>query len=171
MWGALDPTYVPFKVHAIAPIEGPITACLGGNSCCFFAADGGFVYQQLATNTMGIFGDLCEQEFQPIFDAVAEQVIQGSAISCEFAIPPPPEGLEFDPMQVNVEFQDDIGATLDIGYVESAAECANVMHGWYYDDADDPTQILLCPQTCETVQGLTMAKIFIQFGCATQPAG
>lgn len=173
MWAALDPTYVPFKVHAIAAIQDPYTACLDGNAsgCCAISAAAGIVYQQLTNQTMGIFGNLCAQEFQPIFDEVAEQVIQGSAIACEFAIPPPPEGMEFDPMQVNVEFEDDVGGTLDIGYVESAAECANVTNGWYYDDPVDPTQILLCPQTCETIQGFTMAQIFIQFGCATQPAG
>jgi hypothetical protein len=173
MWTALDPTYVPFKVHAIAAPQDPITSCLDGNAsgCCAISAAAGLVYQQLTNQTMGIFGNLCAQEFQPIFDDVAEQVIQGSAIACEFAIPAPPDGMEFDPMQVNVEFEDDVGATLDIGYVESAAECANVTNGWYYDDPTDPTQIILCPQTCETVQGFTMAKLFIEFGCATQPAG
>lgn len=173
MWTGLDPTYVPFKVHAIAAPQDPVTSCLDGNAsgCCAISAATGLVYQQLTNQTMGIFGNLCGQEFQPIFDAVAEQVIQGSALACEFAIPPPPDGEDFDPMQVNVEFEDDAGATLEIGYVESMAECANVTNGWYYDDAAAPTSIILCPQTCETIQGFTMAQISILFGCATKPAG
>jgi len=173
MWAGLDPSYVPFKVHAIAAIQDPYTACIDGNAsgCCAISAAAGLVYQQLANQTQGVFANLCEQDFQPVFDAVAEQVIQGSALACEFAIPPPPEGEEFDPMQVNVEFEDDAGATLDIGYVESAADCANVTNGWYYDDPAAPTTILLCPQTCDTIQGFTMAQISIQFGCATVPAG
>jgi hypothetical protein len=120
---------------------------------------------------MGVFGNLCGQEFQPIFDAVAEQVIQGSALACEFSIPPPPDGEEFDPNQVNVEFEDDAGATLPIGYVETMADCGGVADGWYYDDPAAPTSIILCPQTCEKIQGFTMAQISILFGCATMPAG
>jgi hypothetical protein len=173
MWAGLDPTYVPFKVHAIAAPQDPVTSCLDGNAtgCCAISAAASLVYQQLCNQTMGVFGNLCQQQFQPIFDEVAEQVIQGSTIACEFAIPPPPEGEEFDPMQVNVEFMDDAGATLEIGYVESMADCAGVTNGWYYDDPAAPTTILLCPQTCEAIQGFAMAQIFIEFGCATKPAG
>jgi hypothetical protein len=170
MWAALDPSYVPYKVHAIAAPEGPVAGCLNQTSCCITSAAAGAVYIQLTTATGGVFGNLCDQEFQPIFDAVAQQVIQGSAIACEFAIPPPPEGEDFDPMQVNVEFFDGVG-TLDIGNVENAAACAGVTDGWYYDDPAMPQTILLCPQTCDTIQGFTDAAISIQFGCATVPAG
>jgi hypothetical protein len=170
MWAALDPTYVPYKVHAIAAPEGPVAGCLNQTSCCITSAAAGAVYIQLTSATGGVFGNLCDQEFQPIFDAVAQQVIQGSAIACEFAIPPPPEGEDFDPMQVNVEFFDGVG-TLDIGNVEDAAACAGVSDGWYYDDPAMPQNILLCPQTCDTIQGFTDAAISIQFGCATVPAG
>jgi hypothetical protein len=173
MWAALDPTYVPFKVHAIAATQDPVTSCLDGNAsgCCAISAAAGLVYQQLTNTTMGVFGNMCLQEFQPIFDAVAEQVIQGSTLACEFTIPPPPDGQDFDPGQVNVEFEDDAGATLDIGYVETAAECMGVTNGWYYDDPVAPTTIILCPQTCEAVQGFTTATVSIVFGCATMPAG
>ncbi|MBC8067789.1 MAG: hypothetical protein IAG13_05590, partial [Deltaproteobacteria bacterium] len=171
-WAALDPSYVPYKVHAIAATQDPVTSCIDGNAsgCCAISAAPGTVYQQLCTATMGVFGNLCDQEFQPIFDAVAQEVISGSAIACEFAIPEAPPGETFDPMEVNVQFDDGIG-TFEIGYVEGPAECGGVDDGWYYDDPANPTTILLCPQTCETIQGFEMAKIFIGFGCATIPAG
>jgi hypothetical protein len=172
-WAGLDPTYVPFKFHAIAATQDPVTSCIDGNAsgCCGISAAPGLVYQQLTNSTMGVFGNMCLQEFQPIFDAVAEQVIQGSALACEFTIPPPPDGQDFDPGQVNVEFEDDAGATLDIGHVETLAECMGVTNGWYYDDPLAPTTIILCPQTCEAIQGFTMATVSIVFGCATMPAG
>lgn len=170
MWAALDPTYVPYKLHAIAAPEGPVAGCLNQTSCCITSAAAGAVYMQLTMATGGVFGNLCDQEFQPIFDAVAEQVIQGSTLACEFSIPPPPDGESFDPMKVNVEFFDGVGS-LDIGYVESPADCGGVSDGWYYDDVDNPTSIILCPQTCDTIQGFQGAQISIQFGCATVPAG
>ena len=86
------------------------------------------------------------------------------------AIPPPPDGMDFDPDQVNVEFDDGAGGILDIGRVESPAECAGVTDGWYYDDPMAPTRIIVCPQTCTKIQGFDMASISIKFGCATIPA-
>lgn len=169
-WAALDPSYVPYKFHAIAATQDPVTSCLTGSSCCAISAAAGTVYMDLCQATGGVFGDLCDQEFQPIFDAVAMQVIQGSALACEYAIPEPPEGESFDPMKVNVTFDDGVGS-LDIGYVDGAAACASVTDGWYYDDPTTPTTILLCPQTCDKIQGFTMAAISIGFGCATIPAG
>jgi hypothetical protein len=51
------------------------------------------------------------------------------------------------------------------------ADCAGVTNGWYYDDPAAPETIVLCPQTCEAIQGFTMAQVSIEFGCATKPAG
>lgn len=175
MWAALDPAYVPYKLHAIAATADPIFACLQQppHQCCAISAAPGNVYMNLAGATGGVFGDLCLQEFQPIFDAVATQVIEGSALACEYTIPPAPNGEDFDPGQVNVEFFDGANASLlELGKVDDAAACAGVADGWYYDDAAAPTTILLCPQTCESVQGFPpMSRVSIQFGCATVPAG
>lgn len=172
MWTGLDPSYSPFYYHAIAALQDPVTSCIDGNAshCCAISAAAGLVHHQLVDQTGGVWGNLCDQEFQPIFDAVAEQVIAGSAIACEFDIPDPPDGETFDPMEVNVEF-DNGGVPLEIGYVENAAACMGVTDGWYYDDPANPTTIILCSQTCDTIQGFAMAKIFIGFGCATVPAG
>ena len=90
-----------------------------------------------------------------------------------YTIPPVPQGETFDPAQVNVEFSDGGGVSLlDLGYVEGAAACAGVGNGWYYDDPAMPSTILLCPQTCDAVQGFPpMSRVSIKFGCATVPAG
>ena len=66
-------------------------------------------------------------------------------------------------------FDDGFG-TQTVGWVETAAECAGVKNGWYYDDLVDPQQILICPQTCARFQDLQEASIEIRFGCTTIPA-
>ncbi len=165
---ALDPIYGKYTFHAIAAPEDPITACLQMTQCCGLAAAKGTVYQQLVQQTGGIFGNLCSQQFGPIFDEVSTAVVQNSGLACEWDIP---DQQNFDKDKVNVEFEDGIGGVLDIGRVDDPAECAGVTDGWYYDDPNMPTKILLCPQTCTKVQGFDDAKINIKFGCPTKPAG
>ena len=42
--------------------------------------------------------------------------------------------------------------------------------GWYYDDEANPSTIILCPATCETVRGDESGKISVVLGCDTIPA-
>jgi hypothetical protein len=167
MFNALDPANIGFKFHGIVADADPVSSCLTGNPCCAISAAPGTVYLNLINQTAGLFGNLCEQDFQPIFDELAMAVVAGATIACEFAIPPPPEGETFDPDKVNVEFDDGAGNLLEIGRVDSAAECMNVTDGWYYDNPADPQTILVCPQTCDKIQGFEQAKVSIQFGCET----
>jgi hypothetical protein len=36
--------------------------------------------------------------------------------------------------------------------------------GWYYDNPQNPTKIIMCPTTCDEVQG---GKVTVVFGCET----
>ena len=178
MFRALDPTLEDYTFHAIAAPEDPnpfeclvvMTTCCGPGGIPL-SADVGQVYIDLASLTGGVFGNLCEQNFGPVFDQVSMQVVSGATLACEYDIPPPPDGEEFNPAQVNVEFEDGMGTTLPIGNVPGLADCAGVSDGWYYDDPLMPTKIVVCPQTCDQIQGLNNASVSIQFGCATIPAG
>lgn len=157
---ALSPTYALYKLHGIVcTTECEETAAIGQ------------VYMTLGQLTGGIISDLCLQDFQPVFDQLATEVISGAQIACEWDVPAPPEGEDFDPSKVNVEFDDGMGGGFEIGYVESEAECANVVDGWYYDNPAAPTKILACPQTCQKIQGVDTAQINISLGCDTIPAG
>jgi hypothetical protein len=168
-FNTLDPANVGFKFHGIVADANPGFSCLQEppHPCCITAAAAGTVYLELINNTGGVFGSLCEQDFQPIFDQVAMAVVAGATLSCEFDIPPPPEGETFDPNEVNVEFDDGTGMITEIGRVDSLADCMNVQDGWYYDNPADPQTILVCPQTCDLIQGFGDATISIQFGCET----
>lgn len=157
---ALDPSYAGYVHHSVV--------C---HSNCASAAGIGTDYITLSTNTGGVAADLCDQDFQAVFDVLSTEVIGGTAISCELEIPPPPDGMDFDPDAVNLEFDDGMGGILQIGRVDSAADCPNVVDGWHYDDPTAPTMIVMCPQTCTKIQAAENGAIHVAFGCATIPAG
>jgi len=61
--------------------------------------------------------------------------------------------------------------TTQIGYVEDPEMCDLVEHGWYYDDPENPTEIFVCPQTCDLFhEAADSAEVNIIFGCETIPA-
>ena len=157
---ALNPDFADYKLHGIVSMQD-----------CDDAADIGQVYISLGQLTGGLVSDLCLQNFQPVFDLLATEVISGSVLSCEWEIPQPPEGEDFDPDKVNVEFDDGAGNVLTVGRVDNSGECDSVTDGWYYDNPANPTTIHACPQTCTRMQDAMMATIQIQLGCATIPAG
>jgi hypothetical protein len=157
-----------FVFHGIVSSLDPDGPACG--SCCALGASQGTVYQELIGSTGGVEGNLCDQEFQPVFAAVAQQVIGGASLACSYQIPPPPPGETFDRDEVNVSFEDSSGSPFPVGRVDSEAECAGVQHGWYYDDPVDPTRIIVCPQTCDTIRGFEAGKVAIKFGCETIPA-
>lgn len=157
---ALDPSYEGYIHHSVV--------C---HSNCPSAAGIGEQYITLSNTTGGVAADLCDQDFQAVFDVLSTEVIGGSQLACEFDIPAPPEGMEFDPDAVNLEFDDGMGGIIQIGRVDSAADCPDVVDGWYYDNPGDPTMIVMCPQTCIRLQDSASGSISIQFGCASVPAG
>jgi hypothetical protein len=94
-------------------------------------------------------------------------VTETTTLPCDWIIPDPPDGEEFDKDQVNVVFSSD-GQEQQIGRVESLAECATVGGGWHYDDPEEPTTIHACPETCNVLETLTTATVDVLFGCATE---
>ncbi|MGH1344619.1 MAG: vWA domain-containing protein [Nannocystales bacterium] len=152
----LDPTYAEYIHHSVV-----------SHSNCPTAADIGQPYIDLTNDRGGVAADLCDQDFQAVFDALSTEVIGGTQLACEFEIPEPPNGESFDPDKVNVEFNDGLGGILPIPRVDSAAECAAVLDGWYYDNPAAPTRIVMCPQTCEEAQVAKNGSISIAFGCET----
>ncbi len=120
--------------------------------------------------TGGLYDDGDTEDIDAgFFDAVMEQ-IKTSSIACEYEIPEPPDGFTFDPDQINVEYDEGMGLE-PIGYVSSASDCAAVGAGWHYDDETNPTEIIMCPFSCERFDSADNATVEIQFGCETIPAG
>lgn len=133
---------------------------------CPEAAALGSVYVDLVAQTQGVAGDLCLQDFAPVFDALAQSVIGASRVDCEWDIPPPPAGQSFDIGRVNVQYTASGAAAQPILHVPSSAECG-AQGGWFYNDVANPTRVLACPTTCATIQNDPGAQIDVLFGCKT----
>jgi hypothetical protein len=91
--------------------------------------------------------------------------IRRSALSCDYAIPPPTSG-EIDYDAVNVTFREGAAKAETLYYVGTADDCKLSATGaWYYDDPKMPTKVVLCPQTCERVSAAPDGKLAVAFGC------
>lgn len=133
---------------------------------CPSAASPGTVYQTLVQQTAGVAGDLCLQNFQPVFDQLASGIVGAAKLACAWAIPPAPAGQTFDKNLVNVEFTNGSGQTTTIGKVPTAADCGP-QGGWYYDNEVTPKNVILCPASCTAIQSDPNGKIDVKFGCQT----
>lgn len=165
---ALDSTFDGYVLHAMAPDQG-----LDPGDCGGVAMGEPWMpaprYDTLATVTGGVFENVCNYTVGPLFEALLTR-IHAVALSCEYVIPPPPDGMMFDKGMVNVDYSDG-GGMQTVGFVEEPSDCPAVSDGWYYDDPDDPELILMCPQTCAHFEALQQASIEIRFGCETVHAG
>jgi len=89
-------------------------------------------------------------------------------LACEWEITEPPAGSIFDSRMVNVVFSP-TGQTADrqfFGRVSSISICGDKL-GWAYDNEINPTRIIACPRTCDTIQASGNGTIEIQLGCAS----
>ena len=164
---ALGPEYVDYRFHAIVGENdaGDVLWCIQNPVCCALIASEGSAYVTLVGLTGGLLGDLCDQEFGPIFNELSTVVVDDAELPCEFLIPEP-DGMDIDFGKVNVEL--DINNNPEaIPKVDDLAGCDDVVDGWYYDDNNDPQMIHLCPDTCAKVQGNEGAGIDVKFGCET----
>jgi hypothetical protein len=185
---ALDPSFTGFKFDAIVSIIDPDSiqfTCLNcafqgmlscnncAEKCCDkmlgctpLPADKGQVYIDLVQQTGGILGDLCIQDFGPVFQDMATGVVQSSQLSCDYDIPPPPMGEVLDPGKVNVNYTPSGQPTMPILFVDAPADCG-ALGGWYYDNPGAPTKIIMCPTTCDILKADSTGKIEVLFGCET----
>lgn len=97
----------------------------------------------------------------------AIQEIQGQALGCSFKVPTPPAGQTLELGKVNVFYTPQGSSTPTIIYkVKDAASCDPTLGGWYYNDANNPTEIVLCPASCSAIGG-SKGAIKIELGCTT----
>jgi hypothetical protein len=120
----------------------------GGSGKAFIVSTGGNVTAQ----------------FQAALDT-----IRGSALPCEYEIPPSEAGAP-DYGKVNVQYTSGAGVK-DILINKANAGACDAGGGWYYDvdpASGAPTKVILCPSTCDAVKKDTgSAKVDILLGCAT----
>lgn len=134
-------------------------------STCPAASRIGTVHADLVSRTQGVGGDLCLQDFGPVFDELAKQVAESVTLACDWEIPPPPNGESFDSGKTNVQLAVD-GAVEMLPKAADAGSCGD-LQGWYYDDAAAPHRVVACPSTCTRIQAASEAQVDLLFGCET----
>jgi hypothetical protein len=126
----------------------------------------------LISSTGGLVGELQDaatgtaDPFAELLDKLAQAVITG-AVSCEYEIPPPPDGLQFDPEKVNVEYTNGAQIVTVIPKLPATQSACDTTVGWRYDNPAAPTRVVLCPAACKTVQSDAKARVDVKFGCKT----
>lgn len=144
--------------------------CTGSCGALLACAATGNVYKQLVAQTGTVAGDLCggnSNGFAPVFTQLAQTVASSTKLACEWDIPPTPPGETFDKTRVNVQFTPAGGTPSDVYFVPDPSQCGPA-GGWYYDDANNPTKVLVCPSTCTTIQSVPDASMTILFGCESR---
>lgn len=87
-------------------------------------------------------------------------MIRTASISCKLDIPPAPAGQSFDKKKVSVRSSKG-GSTTALSY---DGDCKSATT-WHYDDANQPKQIVLCPETCKTLQSDERVELSVDFEC------
>ncbi|MEM6789272.1 MAG: hypothetical protein AAF715_17245 [Myxococcota bacterium] len=147
----------------VPPTE-PITAneCspnLNPNKPGGFPSNPGTGYQALSIMTGGYRYPTCALDYTDLFTLMAQGVIDGAQVACEFEIPEPPEGetLDLDTVEVIYSSMGNEQAT----YTQVASEAACTPNGFYIADGT----ITLCPDACSVVQADEDAKLDLRFDC------
>jgi hypothetical protein len=149
---ALEPGFPQgYRVHAIAgPISG---ACTG-------AENPGAAFYDMAQQTGGYFHSICDRDWDAMFLELANRIQEDSVIPCQYAIPDPGDFEDIDPNRIQVTYTDGTNQT-EIARVLNEGLCDPVAGGYYTNDLENPTQVLLCPASCGQVVG----EVSITFVC------
>jgi hypothetical protein len=169
-WGGLFDDYLLSAIYGWGSEVDPSTRCVFSDGS--MPASAGPNYTTLVTRTGGVRAQICDGSaaWGPFFDAVATAVDRSSRVDCAIEIPPPPEGVFFDPMRINVFVREDDAST-GVGRVAGPDACDATRGGWHYDDEGAPTRVVLCPVSCEQVQPAVgvVRSVDVQFGCQSVP--
>jgi len=167
-WNGIFNDYVFSGIYGWGAPNDPSVKCMYSDGTQ--PPSSGPTYTTLVNKTNGVRAKVCDASaaWGPFFEAVATAVEQTSKLSCEIAIPVPENG-ELDPAAVNVQIVAD-GVPTTLAKVANAGACGP-SGGWYYDNDAAPTQVLLCPASCDLAQASVgpgkTGSIQVLFGCAT----
>jgi hypothetical protein len=127
---------------------------------CGSAAGNGTGYQALSVLTGGLRFPLCDTtSYGPMFQAIADGVIEGAQVACELEIPDAPNGQSINLETVTVVYTPSSGAPSELTQVSSEGECS--ASSFYIQDE----LIVLCPAACTVVQADAAAKVSVTFSC------
>ncbi len=137
-----------------------------GSNCSPGSEGRGTGYQQLSRLTGGLRYPICVVDgggdFNPIFDEIAQGVIETAALPCEYDFPDV-DGL-INPDNIKVNYTPNGGGdAVEFNRVTNADACTSG-DDFYFDENDDPTKLFLCGSACTTVQN-DGGDLKLDFGC------
>lgn len=167
------PAWSPGLVPGSYQWNGVICKDGTGTSTCLFAFGLPQATLDLIQQSMGLVSNLDDagkagaaDPFAALLDKLAEAVIVGARVSCDYEIPPPPTGQTFDRALVNVVYSSGASSQV-IPLAPEGVECMDDL-AWKYDSELSPTRVVLCPAACTKVQGDAAAAVDVSFGCETK---
>lgn len=131
------------------------------NECTPSAEAPGTGYQALSIMTGGYRFPTCGLDYTAMFQLMAEGVILGASVACEFLIPEPPEGETLDLSTVQVRYSSEGQVIETFNAAPSEEECSTTENQFYIDE----DYIKLCPTACDLVQADENAAIDVLYGC------
>lgn len=133
---------------------------------CSTAVAPGTGYQALSKRSGGLRFPLCEtSSYDVVFQAIAEGVITGAVVECEFEVPDSPPGEIIDLATVVVQYTPSDGSEpQSFKQVPDLDACEA---GAFYIENDT---IKLCPNACQLVQSDAGAQVDVLYGCDPEAA-
>ena len=154
-----DPSVAPF-LEPTPPYEPEEDI---QTSRCSGADGNGTGHQQLSKMTGGLRYPSClNDNFDEVFRAVAQGVIEGAAVPCHFDMPTATGIIDYESVTINYQ-PGSGGDVIAFPLVTDSGSCSG--SDVYYDNPTTPTQIHLCPAACNLVKSDDNASISIDFGC------
>ncbi len=95
--------------------------------------------------------------------------IRTAGLGCDYALPAPASpSQQVDPDQVNFSYTPKgLGMPVILPRAKDLADC-DMQPGWYYDSDTAPSEIVLCPASCSTVEADTSGVVSTLLGCASE---
>ncbi len=176
---ALDPTmfgtvanrnYVWYSIVGVGANPADPTGAYQPNepitsSKCSGAVNASPGNQALSQITGGLRFPVCNGfQYDEVFKAIAKGVIAGAKVACDFQLPDPPKGKEFNLDSVSVNYTP--GGSTTPQHLTQVANAALCAPGKFYIDTTID-RVFLCPAACGAVQQDPDAKLDVLVDCVT----
>ena len=144
--------------HSI--VSKPFADAIPSTNICSTAAGPSVDYQQISKLTGGIVDEVCKTDYSGVLDNIAKGITDKLACVLTY-----PKAEAEDPTKVVVTYTPMGAASQTLTQVTDVSKCDSIPNAWYYDDAANPTKIILCPTTCTTANSAANSKIQALVGC------